>query len=398
MISSAKLILYTACAGIDPKRTLPVVLDVGTDNEQLLSDDLYIGLQRPRARGEKYDVFVDRFLKACRKLYPQAYVHFEDFGVSNARRILDKYSPQFACFNDDIQGTGCVTLAAIYAALKAANETKMQDVRVVVFGAGSAGMGIADQIRDAISVEGDKSREEASKQIWCVDKEGVLLESQEGLSEAQRSYSKLDKDWSNSGSSLIDVVKAVKPHVLIGTSTRPKAFTEEVVQEMAKSVKRPIIFPLSNPTRLHEAEPKDLVEWTDGKVLVATGSPFPAVEHKGRKREIAECNNSVCFPGIGLGCVLSRSKLVTPEILVAATKALASQAPVLKENDPEAPLLPDVVDAREISVHIAAAVIKQVVKDGLAQEKVPEDDTKLVKWIRERMWEAEYRPLMRQSE
>ena len=376
---------------------MPVVLDVGTDNEQLLSDDLYIGLQQPRVRGEKYDAFVDRFLKACRKLYPKAYVHFEDFGVSNARRILDKYSPQFACFNDDIQGTGCVTLAAIYSALKAANETKMQDVRVVIFGAGSAGMGIADQIRDAISVEGNKSREEASKQIWCVDKEGLLLESQTGLSEAQRGYSKSEKDWSDDGTALIDIVMAVKPHVLIGTSTRPKSFTKEIVQEMAKHVKRPIIFPLSNPTRLHEAEPKDLVEWTDSKVLVAAGSPFAAVEFNGRKREIAECNNSVCFPGIGLGCVLSRTKLVTPEILVAATKALASQAPVLKDNDPEAPLLPDVVDAREISVHIAAAVIKQVVRDGLAQEKVPEDDVELEKWIRERMWEAEYRPLVGQG-
>lgn len=395
LISSAKLVLYTTCAGVDPNKTLPVVLDVGTNNDRLLSDELYIGLPKSRVRGEEYDAFVDRFLKACRKLYPKAYVHFEDFGVSNARRILEKYSPQFACFNDDIQGTGCVTLAAIYAGLETSKETKMQDIRVVLFGAGSAGMGIADQIRDAIAVEGNKSKEDAAKQIWCIDKEGLLLQSQEGLSEAQRGYSKPDKEWPSDGSSLIDVVKAVKPHVLIGTSTKPKSFTKEVVQEMAKHVARPIIFPLSNPTRLHEAEPKDLVQWTDGKVLVATGSPFPAVEYNGRQREVAECNNSVCFPGIGLGCVLSRAKLVTPEILVAATKALASQAPVLKNDDPEAPLLPDVVDAREISVHIAAAVIKQVVKDRLAQEKVPEDDADLEKWIREKIWNAEYRPLIR---
>jgi malate dehydrogenase (oxaloacetate-decarboxylating) len=372
-------------------------LDVGTDNDRLLSDDLYIGHPHPRVRGEEYDAFIERFLKACRKLYPKAYVHFEDFGVTNARRILDKYSPQFACFNDDIQGTGCVTLAATYAALQASNETKMQDTRVVVFGSGSAGMGIADQIRDAIAVEGNRSREEASSQIWCVDKQGLLLQSQEGLSEAQRGYSKPEKDWSDMSMSLIDVVKAVKPHVLIGTSTRPKSFTKEIVEEMAKHVSRPIIFPLSNPTRLHEAEPKDLIQWTGGKVLVATGSPFPAVEFDGRKREIAECNNSVCFPGIGLGCVLSRAKLVTPEILVAATKALASQAPVIKQNDPEAPLLPDVIDAREISVHIAAAVIKQVVKDGLAQEDVPEGDGELERWIRQRMWDAEYKSLIKST-
>lgn len=320
---------------------------------------------------------------------------FRDFGVANARKILDRYSPQFACFNDDIQGTGCVTLAAIYAALRVSKETKMEDIRVVVFGSGSAGMGISDQIRDAISVEGNRSREEASKQIWCLDKQGLLLKSQEGLSKAQESYSKPDAEWSNGNTSLLDVVKAVKPHILIGTSTRPKSFTKEVVQEMSKHVQRPIIFPLSNPTRLHEAEPKDLVEWTDGKALVATGSPFPAVEHNGRNIEIAECNNSVCFPGIGLGCVLSRAKLVTPEILVAAQKALAAQAPVLK--DAEAPLLPDVPEAREISVHIAAAVIKQVVKDGLAQEKVPENDDELEAWIRDQMWQAEYKPLVKSS-
>lgn len=294
LISIAKLVIYTLCAGIHPSRTLPVVLDVGTDNHELLNDDLYLGLQRPRIRGEEYDAFIDRFVQACRKRYPKGYIHFEDFGLPNARRILDKYTPEIACFNDDVQGTGCVTLAGIFAAVHVA-KLNMEDLRIVMFGAGTAGTGIADQVRDAIAVESGKSKEDAIKQIWCVDKPGVLLESmKDDLTPAQHPYAKEDKEWERiNHKSLLDVVKQVKPHVLIGTSTKPKSFTKEVVQEMAKHVERPIIFPLSNPTKLHEADPKDLFEWTDGKVLTATGSPFPPVEMKnGKKREIAECNNS----------------------------------------------------------------------------------------------------------
>ncbi|WPH00866.1 malic oxidoreductase-like protein [Acrodontium crateriforme] len=394
LISIAKLVIYTLCAGIHPERTLPIVLDVGTDNHELLNDDLYLGLQRPRVRGEEYDAFIDRFIKACRKKYPKAYIHFEDFGLPNARRILDKYTPQIACFNDDVQGTGCVTLAAIYAAIHVA-KLKMPDIRVVMFGAGTAGTGIADQICDAIALEGNISKEDAAKQIFCVDKPGLLLQSQEdNLTPAQRPYAKDDGEWKSvDHKSLSDVVQHVKPHILIGTSTKPKAFTKEIVQEMAKHVERPIIFPLSNPTRLHEAEPKNLFEWTDGKVLTATGSPFSPVKTKdGREIEIAECNNSTTFPGIGLGAVLCRAKLMTPQMLVAAVKALAAQAPALK--DPDAGLLPDVTNVREISVKITAAVIKQAVEDGLAQEEnIPSENSKLEEWIREQMWTAEYRPL-----
>ncbi|KAK5122998.1 hypothetical protein LTR85_003564 [Meristemomyces frigidus] len=398
LISIAKLVIYTLCAGIHPARTLPVVLDVGTDNPHHLNDHLYLGLQRPRVRGEEYDAFIDRFVHACRKRYPKAYIHFEDFGLPNARRILDKYTPEIACFNDDVQGTGCVTLAGIFAAAHVA-KLKMADLRVVMFGAGTAGTGIADQVAHAIAVESGKSTEEAIKQIWCVDKQGMLLQSmKDDLTPAQHPYAKPDKEWESiDHKSLLDVVKQVKPHVLIGTSTKPKSFTKEVVQEMAKHVERPIIFPLSNPTKLHEADPKDLFEWTDGKVLTATGSPFPPVEMKnGKKREIAECNNSTTFPGIGLGAILSRAKLMTPEMLVEATKALAAQAPALK--DPDAGLLPDVQDVREISVKIAAAVIKQAVKEGLNQEKeIPTDDAELDEWIREQMWDAVYRPMKKVS-
>ncbi|KAF2765623.1 hypothetical protein EJ03DRAFT_279624 [Teratosphaeria nubilosa] len=398
LISVAKLVIYTLCAGIHPSRTLPVVLDVGTDNHELLNDELYLGLQRPRIRGEEYDAFVDKFVHTCRKRYPKAYIHFEDFGLPNARRILDKYAPQIACFNDDVQGTGCVTLAAIYAACHVANY-KLKDLRIVMFGAGTAGTGIADQILDAIAVESGKPKEEAAKQIFCVDKPGVLLQSmKDDLTPAQHPYARPDDEWKDAdGKSLLEVVKKVRPHVLIGTSTKPKSFTKEVAQEMAKHVDRPIIFPLSNPTRLHEAEPKDLFEWTDGKVLTATGSPFPPVKTKdGKARAIAECNNSTTFPGIGLGAVLSRAKLMTPKMLVAAVKALAAQAPALK--DPDAGLLPDVQDVREISVKIAAAVVKQAVEDGLAQEKeIPTRDAELEEWIREQMWDAAYRPLKKVS-
>jgi malate dehydrogenase (oxaloacetate-decarboxylating) len=291
LISIAKLVLYTLCAGIHPNRTLPVVLDCGTDNKELLDDDHYLGLQHARVRGEEYDAFVDKFVQAARKRFPKALIHFEDFGVHNARRILDKYSGEIACFNDDIQGTGCVTLAAVTAAARVA-DLNVGDLRCVMYGAGTAGTGIADQIADAIALESGKSKEEARKQIWCVDAEGVILQGMgEKLNPAQKPYAREDDEWKDTDTkSLLDVVKKVQPHVLIGTSTQAKAFTEEVVKEMSKHVDRPIIFPLSNPTKLHEADPKDLFEWSDGRVLTATGSPFPPVKGKdGKKREIGEC-------------------------------------------------------------------------------------------------------------
>ncbi|KAJ5330456.1 hypothetical protein N7476_000239 [Penicillium atrosanguineum] len=393
LISVAKLVITTLCAGIPPARQLPVVLDCGTDNEELLNDDLYLGLRQPRVRGEKYDEFVDNFVKAARRRFPTAYIHFEDFGLPNARRILDKYQSQIPCFNDDIQGTGCVTLAAMMAALHV-SDVKLNEVRVVVFGSGTAGTGIADQIADTIATETDKSKEEASKQIWCIDKPGLLVKSLgETLTPGQVPFARDDNEWPEGQQvDLLSVVKHVKPHVLIGTSTKPKAFTEDIIREMAKHVERPIVFPLSNPTRLHEAQPKDLYEWTDGQALVATGSPFDPVEYGGTKYVIAECNNSTCFPGIGLGAVLSRTRLVSKKMLVAAVEALKARSPALE--DPKGALLPDVEDVREISVDIAAGVIKCSVEEGLAQvEGIPGDDDKLREWIQAQMWEAEYRPL-----
>ncbi|KFZ12233.1 hypothetical protein V502_07203 [Pseudogymnoascus sp. VKM F-4520 (FW-2644)] len=397
LISTAKLVLTTLCAGIHANRTLAVGLDCGTDNEKLRNDELYLGLKQPRVRGEKYDKFVDTFVQSARKLYPKAYIHFEDFGLPNARRILDKYRPTMACFNDDVQGTGCVTLAAIMAGLHV-SKTNLEDVKVVIFGAGTAGIGVADQVRDAIATESGKSKEEAAKHIWCVDKPGLLLKRHgDKINPAQKPYAREDSGWdSDKDIDLLSVIKAVKPHVLIGTSTKPGSFTEEIVKEMASHVPRPIIFPLSNPTSLHEANPADLNAWTDGKVLLATGSPFPPVTLNGTTRDVAECNNALVFPGIGLGAVLSRAHLLSDKMLVAAVKALSAQSPALK--DPARPLLPDVEDVREVSVQIAKAVVRQAVKEGLAREEgIPEDEGELDEWIRVQMWEPVYRPLRKVS-
>jgi malate dehydrogenase (oxaloacetate-decarboxylating) len=266
---------------------------------------------------------------------------------------------------------------------------------VVIFGAGTAGIGIADQIRDAIAIEGSRSPEAASRQIWTVDRHGIVLDNQLELSDAQRAYARPANDWTPNAS-LLDVVRTVKPHILIGTSTKPGSFTEEIVREMASHVERPIIFPLSNPTRLHEAFPSDLIAWTDGKVLTATGSPFPPVQHEGISYEIAECNNSEIFPGIGLGAVLCEARLITADLLVAAVKALAAQAPAVRTGKIEAGLLPDVSEVREISVKVAAAVVRLAVKDGLSQREVPTGDEKeLEDWIRGQMWQPQYSPLVK---
>lgn len=415
LISVAKLVLTTLCAGIHPSRTLAVVLDCGTDNEGLLNDELYLGLRRRRVRGKTYDDFVDTFVQSVSKLYPHAYIHFEDFGLTNARRILDTYRPQIACFNDDIQGTGCITLAAIMSGLHV-SQLALTDMRLVVFGAGTAGIGIADQVRDAIASETGKSKDEAAKQIWCVDKPGLLLRSMAAsgrLTPGQHAYARDDdtEGWQQQQQQhhgrpheedhLLSVIRAVHPHVLIGTSTKPGAFTREVIEEMSAHVARPIVMPLSNPTRLHEAVPTDILAWSQGQALIATGSPFPPVEASspggGRRRRyaVAECNNSTAFPGIGLGCVLSRSRRLSDQMLVAAVKAIAAQSPALR--DPDEGLVPDVVDVREVSVHVAKAVIRQAVEEGLArQEGIPlqeDDETSLEEWVREQMWEPRYRPL-----
>ncbi|KAK4231671.1 putative mitochondrial NAD-dependent malic enzyme precursor [Podospora fimiseda] len=397
LISIAKLALTTICAGIHPNRVLPVVLDCGTDNEKLLNDPLYLGLREKRVRGKQYDDFVDTFIKAVRELYPKAYLHFEDFGLGNARRLLNKYRPQIPCFNDDVQGTGCVTLAAIFAGLHVTKQ-KLEDVRLVIFGAGTAGVGIADQVRDAIATERGISKEEAAKQIWLIDKPGILASDTDNTTDAQRPYLKSEDEWKGKGRDLMTVVQQVKPNILIGTSTVPRSFTKEIVQEMASHVDRPIILPLSNPTRLHEAVPADLLEWTNGKALVATGSPFKPVKGpwgengKELEIEIAECNNSVVFPGIGLGSILSRAKLLTDKMLVAAVNGVVEMSPALRDDT--VPLLPGVDVVRDVSVSVARKVIQAAVEEGVAiEEGIPEVEADLDEWIREQMWNPVYRPL-----
>ncbi|KAJ5302275.1 hypothetical protein N7508_007138 [Penicillium antarcticum] len=382
LISSAKLAITTICGGIHPSRSLPVVLDCGTNNEHLLNDDLYLGLRQRRVRGEEYDAFVEKFVCAAKKRYPHAYIHFEDFGLQNAKRILEKYSSQISCFNDEIQGTGCVRLTAMLAGLHL-SKVKLEDVRVVCFGAGSAGTGIADQISDAIATEADGSKEDATSQhtltyhFRCIDKHGLLLKSQsEDLTPAQRLFARDDREWADAeGHDLLSVVKKVKPHVLIGTSTQPGAFTEEIIKEMAKN-------------------PEDINTWTEGRALIATGSPFPPVKYQDVEKEIGECNNSTVFPGIGLGAILSRTSHLSMKMIVAASKALAAAAPALQA--PTKPLLPDVEEVRDLSVKIAKAVIQEAVREGLAQEyDIPGDARELDDWIRVQMWEPTYRPLER---
>ncbi|KAI9758600.1 MAG: hypothetical protein M4579_002976 [Chaenotheca gracillima] len=392
LISVAKLVLTTLCAGVHPNRTLPVVLDCGTDNEDLLKDDLYLGVKRHRVRGKQYDDFVEGFVKSARNLYPRAYIHFEDFGVGNARRILEKYRPHMACFNDDVQGTGVITLAAILGGLRLSKQ-ELSGLKMVVFGSGTAGIGIADQVRDAISAECNVSKDHAARQIWCIDRQGLLLKSHgESLSSAQAPYAKEDSEWSDKSNDLLSVVKQIKPNVLIGTSTKPKSFTEEIVKEIARHVDRPIILPLSNPTRLHEADPHDIHNWTDGKAIIATGSPFPPVQVNGKERDIAECNNSTCFPGIGLGVVLSNASRLSDKMLYAAANALAAQSPALQDDTKG--ILPDVADVRELSVLVAKAVIKQAIDEKLTQvEGIPPEDGELEEWIRAQMWEPRYREL-----
>lgn len=398
LISIAKLALMTICGGIHPGRVLPVVLDCGTDNQKHLDDPLYLGLREKRVRGGKYDKFIDTFVHSARQRFPKAMLHFEDFGLANARRILDKYRCKVPCFNDDVQGTGCVTLAAIQAALDLSNQD-LSDMRLVIFGAGSAGVGIADQVRNAIATHSNISKEEAAKQIWLIDKPGLLTaDADTKSSDAQKKFLRNPEEWKDQDKSLFGVVKKIKPNVLIGTSTVPGSFTKEIVQQMASQIERPIILPLSNPTELHEAVPKDLLHWTNGKALIATGSPFdPVTGPWGDNRaEIqvtpAECNNSVVFPGIGLGSVLSRARWVTDEMLVAAVEGVASMSP--SRNDPKAALLPGVDMARSVSVRVACNVIKASVKGEVAtQSGIPTNDEELESWVQEQMWQAEYRPL-----
>ncbi|WP_129732117.1 NAD-dependent malic enzyme [Ectobacillus funiculus] len=382
-IAIGKLAVYTAAAGIDPGRVMPVILDVGTDCEELLNNPFYIGNRHPRVRDERYDAFIEQFVSTASRMFPHALLHWEDFSSKNARNILEKYRDKVCTFNDDIQGTGAVSLAAVLAAVQASG-IPLREHRVVVFGAGTAGIGIADQVRDAMVREG-LSWEEANRRFWCIDRNGLLADDMNGLYDFQRPYARPAEEG-NAGAGLAEVVRQVHPTILIGTSTVAGAFTEDIVKEMAAHVERPVILPMSNPTPLAEAKPADLIQWTEGRALVATGSPFPPVTYNKTVYVIGQSNNALIFPGLGLGTNVSRASIITDGMFVAAAKAVTSMIDVSK---PGAPLLPQIENLRAVSEIVAIEVAKAAVADGVARMKHAD----IKQAVRNAMWEPVYRPI-----
>ncbi|PGC16766.1 NAD-dependent malic enzyme [Bacillus wiedmannii] len=389
-IAIGKLAVYTAAVGIDPSRVLPVILDVGTNREELLNNPFYIGNRHPRITGEAYDEFIDTFVQAVNKQFPKALLHWEDFSSRNARKILDKYRHDICTFNDDIQGTGAVSLAAVLSAVKVSG-VPLSEHRVVVFGAGTAGIGIADQVRDAM-VRVGVSEEESYKRFWCIDRNGLVTDNMEDLLDFQIPYARKEaevSEWKqNDVIGLAEVVKHVKPTILIGTSTVAGAFKEEIIKEMASRVERPIILPMSNPTPLAEAKPADLIEWTEGRALVATGSPFEPVTYNGVTYVIGQSNNALIFPGLGLGTIVVRASVMTDGMFAAAAEAVAS---MVDTSQPGAPILPEVEELRNISEMVAIEVAKVAVAEGVARENLSDNDIKIA--VKEAIWEPEYRQI-----
>lgn len=415
-ISIGKLAVYTAAAGIDPHRVVPVILDAGTNNEVLINDPLYVGVRRGRMRGTEYDDFIDAYVTAARQLFPKALLHWEDFGSTNARRILGRYRDKLPTFNDDQQGTGAIVLAGLLNAVPRSGSTWAQQ-RMVIVGAGTAGCGIADQIRDQMVRDG-VPQDEATARIWLVDLPGLLTQSMsEGMLDFQRPYARPEDEVKDlprttaaplaaaltrwpamaalrqqaiDGGGIIDlatVVSTVKPTILIGTSTTPGLFTEDIVKEMAANTHHPIIFPLSNPTELHEATPAHLIEWTDGKALVATGAPFDPVTHKGVTYTIAQANNAALYPGLGLGTIVARASRVSDEMIHAAAESVAGQAPPPTLG---APLLPSNKDLRSTSSIVAVGLVQIAKSEGIAQADDLDDP---VEAVRRRVWWPEYVPV-----
>ena len=385
-ISVGKLAVYTAAAGIHPSRTIAVNLDVGTDNEVLLNDPTYLGNRHARVRGERYDALIASYLKTATEMFPNALLHFEDFGPSNARRILMENRRQYRIFNDDMQGTGAIVMAAVFSGLKVTKQT-FAEQRLVVYGAGTAGTGMADQISAAMEREG-LSREEAKQRVWLIDINGLVTDDMDGLPDYQQEYARPATevaDWAKTDGKigLLEVVKQVKPTILIGTSTDHGAFTEDVVKALCAGVERPILLPLSNPTEKIEVMPSEAIKWSDGKALISAGIPVPPVPYKGVNYEIGQANNAMLYPGLGLGVIVSGAKHVTDGMLLAAAEAVASQ---VNPQDEGASLLPSVNNLRASSATVAVAVAKQAIKDGVAT-KQPEN---WVQAVQDAMWQAVY--------
>ena len=388
-IPVGKLSLYTLCAGIHPATTMPIMLDVGTDNRDLLNDPLYLGWRHERVRGQEYDDFIEAFVQAVTKKFPNVLLQWEDFSKHNAPRILERYRERLCTFNDDIQGTGAVTVAGLLAAAKTM-KTKLSDHRVVILGAGSSATGISDQIVAAMHVEG-ASVEQARKSIWLIDSKGLVHDGRETDEPFKKKYAQpmaRTDDWqveNRAQISFSDVVRNAHPTILIGTSAQPGAFTEEIVREMAKHVERPIIFPLSNPTSKCEAAPSDLFKWTDERALVATGSPFAPVPTSRGPVTIGQCNNSFIFPGVGLGVLASGAKRVTDAMFVAAARVLSMFAPSM--SDANGALYPQLEQVRDISRSVALAVAVEAHNANLARIA---DLDELAQNIERKMWRVDY--------
>ncbi|CBV43701.1 NAD-dependent malic enzyme [Halomonas elongata] len=390
-IPIGKLSLYTACGGISPAYTLPITLDVGTNNQALLDDPMYMGWRHPRVSQEEYDAFMAEFIAAVKRRWPQVLLQFEDFAQANAMPLLERYRDKLCCFNDDIQGTAAVCVGTLMAACKARGED-VADQRVVFVGAGSAGCGIAEQVVVAMQAEG-LSEEEARARVFMVDREGLVTSDQEWLRDFQRRLAQepsLVDDWD--GQSLLEVVKQVRPTVLLGVCGQQGLFTEEVIRTMHAGCPSPLVMPLSNPTSRAEALPEDVIRWTDGEAMVATGSPFAPVEHQGRQYPIAQCNNAYIFPGIGLGVVAAGARRVTDGMLMAASRALAAEAPVAKTG--EGAVLPALSKIRELSKAIAFEVALEAQREDVALKS---DEQEIRAAIERHFWYPEYRDYRRRS-
>lgn len=382
-IAIGKLMVYTAAAGVNPAQVLPVSIDAGTNNETLLNDPLYLGNKHKRVYGDKYHELVDKFVASANKLFPDALLHFEDFGRSNASVILNKYQDKILTFNDDIQGTGIISLAGVLGAMNISKE-KITDQTFLTFGAGSAGCGIAKMLFDELVREG-LSEEEAKKHFYLVDKQGLLFDDTEGLTDAQKPFTRKRSEFANADelTNLEAVVKAIHPTVMIGTSTQPGTFTESIVKEMAAHTPRPVIFPLSNPTKLAEAKAEDLLKWTDGKALVATGIPVDDIEYNGVTYAIGQANNALVYPGVGFGAIAAKSKLITEKMLAAAAHALGG---IVDPDQPGAAVLPPVSKLEEFSQTVAETVAQEAINEGLT----PADVTDAKKVVADAKWVPEY--------
>ena len=382
-ISVGKLMVYTGAAGIDPSYVLPLVIDAGTNREELRNNPRYLGNRHERVRGDRYYDFIDQFVQTAERLFPKLYLHWEDFGRGNAANILEKYRKQIPTFNDDIQGTGIVTLGGVFAAM-AISKQKLTDQVYLCFGGGTAGAGIASRVHREMVREG-LSEEEAYKRFFMVDKQGLLFDDMDDLTPEQKPFAKKRSDFPNADklTDLAEVVRTVKATILVGTSTVPGTFTQEVVEAMCKNTERPCIFPLSNPTELAEASAEDLITWSDGKAFVATGIPADDVSYKGVNYVIGQANNALIYPGLGLGMLASEASLLTDEMIAAAADSLSGITDITK---PGAPVLPPFKYVGEVSIKVAEAVAKKAKEQGLARAK--EQD--MVKAVHDFKWYPKY--------